>query len=57
MDHSVHLDPGPETRLDHWSFLCHRILLKYEREREREREKASDVDIRREQKECPLASF
>ena len=46
-------DPGPETRLDHWSFLCHRILLKYKRERE----KASDIDIRRGQKECPLASF
>ena len=39
MHHSVQtsggedFDPGPETRLDHWSFLCHRILLKYKRER------------------------
>ena len=26
--------PGPKTRLDHESFLCNRILLKYKRERE-----------------------
>ena len=42
---------GPETRLDHWSFWCNRILLKYKRE------KASDIDIRRGQKEYPLLIF
>ena len=41
---------GPETRLDHSELLCNKVLLKYKRE------KASDIDIRRGQKECPLAS-
>ena len=50
-------DPGQETRLPHWNLLGNRILLKYKREREREREKAADMDIRKGQKECPLASF
>jgi len=47
----VDFDLGSETRLDHWSFLYNRILLKYKRE------KASDIDIRRGQKEYPLDSF
>ena len=42
--------PGPETRLDHSELLCNKVLLKYTRE------KASDIDIRRGQKEHPLAS-
>ena len=46
-------DPGQETRLPHWNLLGNRILLKYERERE----KAADTDIRKGQKERPLASF
>ena len=48
-------DPGQETRLPHWNLLGNRILLKYKRERERE--KAADTDIRKGQKERPLASF
>ena len=36
-----------------WSFLCSKVLLKCNVEIR----KASDIDIRREQKECPLASF
>ena len=43
---------GPETRLDHSELLCNQVLLKYKRDRE-----ASDIDIRRGQKERPLASF
>ena len=46
-------DPGQETRLPHWNLLGNRILLKYKRERE----KAADTDIRKGQKERPLASF
>ena len=42
---------GTETRLDHWSFLCNRILFKYKRE------KASDVDIRRSRKNALLLVF
>lgn len=45
-------DTGPETRHDHQSMLCTRILLKYKRDRE-----ASDIVIRRGQNECLLASF
>ena len=41
---------GSETRLDTWSFLCNKVSLKYN-----EIGKASDTDIRRGQKECPLA--
>ena len=44
-------NPGPETRLDHSELLCNKVLLKYE-----ETEKASDIGIRRGQKEYPLAS-
>ena len=43
-------NPGPETRLDHSELLYNKVLLKYKRE------KASDIDIRRGQKECSLAS-
>ena len=43
-------NPGPETRLDHSELLCNKVLLKYKRE------KASDIGIRRGQKEYPLAS-
>ena len=42
---------GPEMRLDCSVLLCSKILLKY-----KEIEKASDIDIRRGQKECPLSS-
>ena len=44
-------NPGPETRLDHSELLCSKGLLKYKIE------KASDINIRRGQKQCPLASF
>jgi len=27
-------DLEPEIRLDHWSFLCSKVLLKYNRDRE-----------------------
>ena len=40
-------NPGPETRFDHSELLYNKVLLKYKRE------EASDIDIRREQKECP----
>ena len=43
-------NPGPETRIHCSELLCNEILLKYKKE------KASDIDIRRGQKECPLAS-
>ena len=43
---------GPVTRLDHSELLCNEVLLKY-----KETEKASDIDIRRGQKECPPASL
>ena len=42
---------GQRWDLTMWTFLCMRLLLNYKRE------KASDIDIRRAQKECPLASF
>ena len=42
-------NPGPVTRLDHSELLCQKVLLKYKR--------ASDIDIRRGQKECPPASL
>ena len=41
---------GPETRLDRSELLCNKVLLKYKGE------KASDIGIRRGQKEYPLAS-
>ena len=44
-------NPGPETRLDRSELLCNKVLLKY-----KEVEKASDIGIRRGQKEYPLAS-
>ena len=44
-------NPGPVTRLDCSELLCNKVLLKY-----KEIEKASDIDIRRGQKECPLTS-
>ena len=44
-------DLEPEGRLDHLEPLCSKILLKHEIG------KASDINIRRGQKECPLASF
>ena len=44
-------NPGPEMRFDCSELLCNKVLLKY-----KEREKASDIDIRRGQKEYPLAS-
>ena len=40
---------GPEMRLDCSELLCNKVLLKY-------KEKASDIGIRRGQKEYPLAS-
>ena len=42
---------GPETGLDLSELLCNQVLLKYKRI-----EKASDIDIRREQKEYPPVS-
>ena len=42
---------GPVRRLDHSELLCNKVLLN------NKREKVSDIDIRRDQKECPLASF
>ena len=44
-------NPGPETRLDRSELLCNKVLLK------RKREKASDIGIRRGQKEYPPASL
>ena len=44
-------NPGPETRLDHSEFLCNKVLLSIKKI-----EKTSDIDIRRGQKEYPLAS-
>ena len=41
---------GPEMRLDRSELLCNKVLLK-------EIEKASDIGIRRGQKECPPASL
>ena len=39
---------GPETRLDRSELLCNKVLLKY-----KEIEKASDIGIRRGQKQYP----
>ena len=44
-------NPGPDTRLDLSELLCNKVLLKY-----KEIVKASDIDIRRGQKEYPLTS-
>ena len=41
---------GPETRLDRSELLCNKVLLKYNWEIE----KASDIGIRRGQKNTPL---
>ena len=46
-------NPGPETRLDHSKLLCNKVLLKSIKEVE----KASDIDIRRGQKESLPASL
>ena len=43
--------PGPEMRLDHSELLCNKVLLKCKGD------KASDIGIRRGQKECPTASL
>ena len=45
------LDLGPETRFNNLELFCSKVLLKYKRD------KASEIVIRRGQKECPLASF
>ena len=42
---------GPETRLDPSEVLCNKVLLKYKGD------KASDIGIRRGQKEYPPASL
>ena len=44
-------NPGPETRLDCSELLCNKVLLKL-----KEIEKASDIGIKRGQKEYLLAS-
>ena len=44
-------NPGPETRLDRSELLCSKVLLKYKGD------KASDIGIRRGQKEYPPASL
>ena len=44
-------NPGPETRLDRSELLCNKVVLKYKRE------KASDIDLRKGQKEYPRASL
>ena len=44
---------GPVTRFNHSELLCNKVLLKSIKEVE----KASDIDIRRGQKECPPASL
>ena len=45
-------NPGPKTRLDRSELLCNKVLLKSIKEIE----KASDIGIRRGQKEYPLVS-
>ena len=42
---------GPETRLDHSKLLCNKVVLKYKGDR------ASDIGIRRGQKEYPPVSL
>ena len=44
-------NPGPETRLDRSELLCNKFYSSI-----KEIEKASDIGIRRGQKEYPLAS-
>ena len=44
-------NPGPETRLDPSEVLCNKVLLKYKGD------KASDIGIRRGQKEHPPGSL
>ena len=44
-------NPGPEMRLDHSELLCNKVLLKYKGDT------ASDIGIRRGQKEYPPASL
>ena len=44
-------NPGPETRLDCSELLCNKVLLKYKGDT------ASDIGIRRGQKEYPPASL
>ena len=46
------LNLGPETRLDRSELLCNKVLSKYKGDR-----KASDIGIRRGQKEYPPASL
>ena len=46
---------GLVMRLNHSELLCNKVLLKYKKIKEIE--KASDIDIRRGQKECPLLVF
>ena len=46
-------NPGPETRLDRSELLCNKVLLKSIKEIE----KASDIGIRRGQKQYPPASL
>ena len=43
---------GQRQGLATWSFLCSKVLLKYNRDRE-----TSDIDIRRGQRERPLSSL
>ena len=43
-------NPGPVMRLNCSELLCDKVLLKYKRD------KASDIGIRKGQKEYPLAS-
>ena len=45
------INPGPEMRLDHSGLLCNNILLKCKGD------KASDIGIRRGQKEYPPVSL
>ena len=45
-------DPRPVTRLDLSELLCNKVLSKYKRD-----SKASNIDIKRVQKECSLAGF
>ena len=45
-------NPGPETRLDRSGHLCNKALINI-----KEVEKASDIGIRRGQKEYPPASL
>ena len=52
-------NPGPETRLDRSELLCNKVVLKYKGDSFcllKYKEKASDIGIRRGQKEYPLAS-